>query len=122
MVQGSGNAQINHRRTSAAARWAWRGAGTLALAALVVWLGWLLLRPFLHPQPHLVLVTGDIVSVDASPHAVPADYVVEDLRELLSLQSVLYQGVASSPEPLILGSLRNPADLDHLGDRLNEQL
>src|SRR5262249_50072625 len=122
MAQGSGKAQATPRERNAAARWAWRGACTLAVAALVAWLGWLLVRPFLHPQTHLVLLTGDIVSVDASPSAVPADYVVEDLRELLSLDSVLSPGVDSPPQPLILGSLRNPEEMDHLGQRLNEQL
>jgi hypothetical protein len=81
-------------------------AGTV-LATLVAWLGWLLVRPFLHPRTHLVLLTGDIVSVDSSPAAIPADYVVEDLRELLSLDEVLHKGLINESGPVILGSLRN---------------
>src|SRR5262245_1275935 len=73
-------------------RWYWRGVWTIGLVALLAWFGWLLVRPFLHPRTHLVLLTGDVISVVDSPSAVPADYVVEDFRELLKLQNVLHQG------------------------------
>ncbi len=104
-------------------RWLRRIAWTAAALLLLAWLGWLLVTPFVHPRTHLVLLSGDVVSVDASPAAVPADYVIEDLRELLRLKDVLHQGLLDQPAtPLVLGSLNSADEMQQLADRLNERV
>jgi len=101
-------------------RWLWRGIWTIGLVALFGWFGWLLFRPFLHPRTHLVLLTGDVISVVDSPSAIPADYVFEDFRELLKLQTVLHQGwLEESAQPLVLGSLRSADEMRQFADLLN---
>ena len=110
-------------RPGRGARWLSRAVWTLALLALLAWFGWLLIRPFWHPRTHLVLLTGDVVSVDASPAAIPADYVVEDFRELVKLESVLHQGLLDEPaQPLVLGSLSSPDQMQQLADLLNTRV
>ena len=104
---------------AAARRWS-RGFWTIVVLALLGWLGWLVAEPFLHPRTHLVLVAGDVVSIDPSPAAVPADYVVEDFRELLALRDVLDRGLTNTSGPLVLGVLANPDEMSHLADRLND--
>ncbi len=54
--------------------------------------------------------------------AVPADYVVEDFRELLALNPVLHGGIGDEQRTLILGSLQNPDGMQQLADRLNERM
>ena len=104
-------------------RWLGRGLWTLAVVALLAWFGWLLFRPFWHPRTHLVLLTGDIISVSSAPSAVPADFVLEDFRELLKLSDVLHQGVLDeAPKPLVLGSLRSAKEMEQLADLLNERV
>src|SRR5262245_19764302 len=107
----------------AGSRWFWRGVWTLAVLGLLAWFSWLLFRPFLHPRTHLVLLTGDIVTVTDSPSAVPADFVLEDFRELLKLGSVLHQGLLEEPpKPLVLGSLRSADEMKQFAELLNARV
>src|SRR5262245_33289762 len=121
MAQGWGA-----HRTSGPSRngrlWLRRGLATLALALLAAWLGWLLVRPLMHPRTHLVLLAGDIMGSGWSLGDVPSDFVVEDFRALLSLETALDRGIGRDPKPLVLGSLRSPDSMQHLADRLNERI
>ena len=89
---------------------------------LAAWLGWLLIRPLLHPRTHLVLLSGDVGTAAMSLDSVPADYVVEDFCELLALNPALHGGIGRRAAALILGSLQNPDEMQHLADRLNERI
>lgn len=123
MPKESWGAKQAARPGGSGSRWFWRGIWTLAVLGLLAWFGWLLFRPFLHPRTHLVLLTGDVISVADSPSAVPADFVVEDFRELLKLESVLHQGVLDQPaRPLVLGSLRSADEMKELATVLNERV
>ena len=53
------------------------------------------------------------------PDPVPADYVVEDFRALLALDSVLDRGWLGARGPLVLGTLREPDSRSELADQLN---
>jgi hypothetical protein len=108
------------RPVGARARWVWRGIWTTLLVALCAWFGWLVWQPFWHPQTQLVLLTGDIVTVDPLPDPVPADYVVEDFRALLALDSILDRGWLGARGPLVLGTLREPDSRSELADQLND--
>ncbi|MCU0877508.1 MAG: carboxypeptidase-like regulatory domain-containing protein [Pirellulaceae bacterium] len=108
------------RPAGARARWVRRGIWTMLLVALCAWFGWLVWQPFWHPQTQLVLLTGDIVTVDPLPDPVPADYVVEDFRALLALDSILDRGWLGARGPLVLGTLREPDSRSELADQLND--
>jgi hypothetical protein len=108
------------RPVGARARWVWRGIWTSLLVALCALFGWLVWQPFWHPQTQLVLLTGDIVTVDPLPDPVAADYVVEDFRALLALDSVLDRGWLGARGPLVLGTLREPDSRSELADQLND--
>ncbi|MDX1948685.1 MAG: hypothetical protein SFU86_25075, partial [Pirellulaceae bacterium] len=100
-------------------RWS-RGFWTLVVVGLLTWLGWLVAEPFLHPRTHLVLLAGDVATLQAEPGAIPADFVVEDFRELLAIRDVLDRGLVNDTGPLVLGTLANPDEMAHLSDRLND--
>ncbi len=102
--------------------WFRRTLATLVGIVLTAWLGWLVVRPLLHPRTHLVLLSGDVGSAAMALDAVPADFVVEDFRELLALNPVLHGGMGEEQRTLILGSLQNPDEMQHLADRLNERI
>src|SRR5688500_17806473 len=121
MAQGWGK----HRaagETKARGLWLRRGVATLVAMLLAAWLGWLLIRPLLHPRTHLVLLAGDVTGAGFALGGVPADYVVEDLRELLALEPVLHRSILGNQGPLVLGSLQNPEEMQQLADRLNEKI
>src|SRR5262249_39954702 len=84
--------------------WPRRLAVTLLGLALAGFLAWLLVRPLLHPRTHLVLLTGG-VGDSLEPGEVPAEFVLEDFRELVGLEDVLHKSLLQDNGPLILGSL-----------------
>ncbi len=101
--------------------WTRRIGITLLATALAACLLWLLVRPLLHPRTHLVLLTGSVTG-NNDPGQVPADFVLEDFRELIKLRGVLHRSILDDGGPLILGSLQNQDEMQHLADRMNERL
>jgi hypothetical protein len=101
--------------------WTRRIGITLLVTGLAACLLWLLVRPLLHPRTHLVLLTGSITGT-TEPGEAPADFVLEDFRALIGLRGVLHRSIMSDGGPLILGSLQNQDEMQHLADRMNERL
>src|SRR5689334_4795116 len=118
MAQASWGAKKGVRPGRVRALWAARALWTVVPVSLFAVLGWLLWRPFSHPRTHLVLLSGDVVTFNPAPFALPADFVAEDFRELLRLNEVLHRGILDQPGPLILGSLQSPNEMQKLADRL----
>lgn len=101
--------------------WLRRIGVTLLATVLAGCLLGLLVWPLLHPRTHLVLLTGSVMG-SSEPGAVPADFVLEDFRELIGLRPVLHSSILDEGGPLVLGSLQNPDEMQHLADRLNDRL
>src|SRR5262245_63186885 len=118
MAQGWGK-QRAASVTKARGLWIRRLIATSVGLLLIAWLTWLLIRPLLHPRTHLVLLAGDVSGAPLMLGSVPADYVVDDLRELLAIEPVLHRDIRGDGGPLVLGSLQNPDEMQHLADRLN---